>query len=299
MATAHTVARGPRVRAASDRSASSNRWGRLGLLTPAGILLIGLFIVPLGIMLWYTFTDPTAGFENLAWYLGDGVQQVILLRTFVTAMQVTLVCVLLGYPYAYAMVAAGPKLRAALTLLVLIPFWTSLMARTFAWVILLQDGGLVQNAFAAIGLGEIHFIRTNLGVIIGMCQILLPFFVLPLYAVMSKIDRRLVQASSSLGAHPVVSFVRVWLPLSMPGVWAGCLIVSISSLGFYVTPSLLGSPSNSLISQQIFTQVSGLLQWGHAGAMGVVLLVCTFVILAVISMFQRLSTKRQNEGVES
>lgn len=299
MATAPTVSRRSRSRAPSDRSASSERWGRLGLLTPAGILLIGLFIVPLVIMLWYTFTDPTVGFENIAWYLGDGVQQQILLRTFVTAMQVTLVCVLLGYPYAYAMVAAGPRLRAALTLLVLIPFWTSLMARTFAWVILLQDGGLVQSAFAAIGLGEIHFIRTNLGVIIGMCQILLPFFVLPLYAVMSKIDRRLVLASSSLGARPVVTFLRVWLPLSMPGVWAGCLIVSISSLGFYVTPSLLGSPSNSLISQQIFTQVSGLLQWGHAGAMGVVLLLGTFAILGVISVLLRVSARRQNQGAES
>ena len=117
-----------------------------------------------------------------------------------------------------------------------------------------------------------RLIRTNLGVVIGMSQILLPFMVLPLYAVMAGIDRRLVLASASLGARPLTSFLRIWVPLSLPGVGAGCLMVFISSLGFYVTPALLGSPNNSLISQQIYVQVSSLLQWGKGGAMGVVLL---------------------------
>lgn len=277
------------------RAAARDRWGRLLLLTPSALLLVGVFVIPLAIMLWSTFTDPQAGFGNLTWYLGDAVQRGVLLRTFTTALKVTAVCLVLGYPYAYAMVAAGPKLRAVLTLLVLVPFWTSLMVRTFAWVVLLQDHGLVQRALAAIGLGQVHLIRTNLGVIIGMSQILLPFFVMPLYAVMSNIDRRLVLASSSLGARPLVSFLRVWLPLSLPGIGAGALMVFISSLGFYVTPALLGSPGNSLISQQIFTQVNSLLQWGRGGAMGVVLLTVTFAILAVLLIALRRTTRRQSQ----
>jgi putative spermidine/putrescine transport system permease protein len=116
---------------------------------------------------------------------------------------------------------------------------------------------------------------------------------------MSNIDRRLIQASSSLGARPFTSFVRVWLPLSVPGVAAGTLMVFISSLGFYVTPALLGSPSNSLISQQIFVQVNSLLQWGRGGAMGAVLLAVTLVILGVLMLAMRLTTRGQREGART
>lgn len=177
-------------------------------------------------------------------------------------------------------------------MLVLVPFWTSLMVRTFSWVILLADNGPVHSVLTAIGLGDVHLIRTNLGVVIGMSQILLPFMVLPLYAVMAGIDRRLVLASSSLGARPIVSFLRVWVPLTLPGVGAGCLMVFISSLGFYVTPALLGSPDNALISQQIYAQVSSLLQWGKGGAMGVVLLVLTFLVLAVLALALRRANRQ-------
>jgi putative spermidine/putrescine transport system permease protein len=277
-------------------AAPSRWWGRLGLLIPAAALLVVAFVAPLVIMIWYAFTDPAPGLDNLGWYLGDPVQQRILIRTFTTAVNVTVVCIVLGYPYAYAMVAAGPRLRAILTLLVLVPFWTSLMVRTFAWVILLQDHGIVQSALAVVGLGDVQLIRTNLGVVIGMSQVLLPFFVMPMFAVMTNIDRRLVLASSSLGANPLTTFLRVWLPLSLPGVGAGALIVFISSLGFYVTPALLGSPDNSLISQQIFTQVSGLLQWGRGGTMGFVLLVITLAVLSILTLLTRWST-RKTKGV--
>jgi putative spermidine/putrescine transport system permease protein len=283
----------------AGRVAASERWRRVGLLTPSAVLLIGVFVLPLAFMIWSAFSDPQLGFGNFSWYLGDAVQRRVLLRTFTTAITVTVVCVVLGYPYAYAMVAAGPKLRAVLTLLVLMPFWTSLMVRTFAWIILLQDNGPLHQVLTAVGLGQVHLIRTNLGVIIGMSQILLPFMVLPLYAVMGNIDRRLVLASASLGARPLTSFLRVWLPLSLPGIGAGSLMVFISSLGFYVTPALLGSPSDSLVSQQIFTQVDGLLLWGRGGAMGVVLLTVTFVILAILLLAIRRSNRRRASGAES
>jgi putative spermidine/putrescine transport system permease protein len=256
------------------------------------VLVIGVFAVPLAVMLWRSFTDPVVGLDNFAWYAGDAVQREVLLRTFTTGVQVTVICLVLGYPYAYAMVAFGPKVRAALTFLVLVPFWTSLMVRTFAWVILLQDNGPAQAALSLVGLGDVQLIRTNLGVVIGMSQILLPFMVLPLYAVMSGVDRRLVLASSSLGARPLTSFTRVWVPLTMPGIGAGCLMVFISSLGFYVTPALLGAPDNALISQQIYVQVNGLLQWGRGGAMGVVLLLLTLLVLAVLMLVLRRASRQ-------
>jgi putative spermidine/putrescine transport system permease protein len=272
---------------AEEAGAQRRRRSAYALLAPALVLVIGVFAVPLAVMLWRSFTDPVTGFDNFSWYIGDAVQREVLLRTFTTGVQVTVICLLLGYPYAYAMVAFGPKVRAALTLLVLVPFWTSLMVRTFAWVILLQDNGPAQTALGLIGLGDVQLIRTNLGVVIGMSQILLPFMVLPLYAVMSGVDRRLVLASSSLGARPLTSFARIWVPLTMPGIGAGCLMVFISSLGFYVTPALLGAPDNALISQQIYVQVNGLLQWGRGGAMGVVLLLLTFLVLAVLMLLLR------------
>lgn len=282
----------PRSRAESE-GAKRRRRGAYALLTPSVILVLGVFVVPLAVMLWRAFTDPTVGFENFGWYVGDPVQRAVLLRTFVTGLEVTVICLLLGYPYAYAMVAFGPKVRAALTMLVLVPFWTSLMVRTFAWVILLQDNGPVSSVLSLVGLGDVQLIRTNLGVVIGMSQILLPFMVLPLYAVMSGIDRRLVLASSSLGARPLTSFARIWIPLTMPGIGAGALMVFISSLGFYVTPALLGSPNNALISQQIYVQVNSLLEWGRGAAMGVVLLVLTFLVLAVLVLAMRRASRQE------
>lgn len=248
---------------ADDGGAGGKDRASAGLIAPALVLVVGVFAVPLAIMLWRAVSEPELGFANFGWYLSDAVQREVLVRTFGTGIEVTAICLLLGYPYAYAMVAAGPKLRMVMTFVVLVPFWTSLMVRTFAWVILLQDDGPLHSALTALGFDDVQLIRTNLGVVIGMSQILLPFMVLPLYAVMSGIDRRLVLASSSLGARPITSFFRVWLPLSLPGVGAGCLMVFISSLGFYVTPALLGAPDDSLISQQIYVQVNSLLQWGR------------------------------------
>jgi putative spermidine/putrescine transport system permease protein len=282
----------PRSRA-EEAGAKRRRRSAYALLAPALVLVIGIFAAPLGVMLWRAFTDPVVGFDNFTWYAGDAVQREVLLRTFTTGLEVTVICLLLGYPYAYAMVAFGPKVRAALTLLVLVPFWTSLMVRTFAWVILLQDNGPAHALLSLVGLGDVQLIRTNLGVVIGMSQILLPFMVLPLYAVMSGVDRRLVLASSSLGARPLTSFTRIWVPLTMPGIGAGCLMVFISSLGFYVTPALLGSPDNALISQQIYVQVNGLLQWGRGGAMGVVLLLLTFLVLAVLMIVLRRASRQE------
>ncbi|MFE7323436.1 ABC transporter permease [Streptomyces sp. NPDC057565] len=272
------------------RKGADGRWG--WLLLPAVVLLAVLFLVPLGLMAWRSVTEPTPGWGNYSWFLTSDVALATLVRTLTVGAVVTLVTLVLSYPYAYLMTVVGSRARIWLTLLVLLPFWTSLMVRTFAWVVLLQDSGVVNQLLGTVGLGPLQLIRTPAGVVIGMSQVLMPFMVLPLYAVMSGIDRRLLDAAQGMGARPVVAFLRVFVPLSLPGVGAGALTVFITSLGFYVTPALLGSPDQALISQQIFTQVSGLLAWGRGGAMGVVLLAVTLVLLGLVGVVLRFTRNR-------
>jgi putative spermidine/putrescine transport system permease protein len=282
--------------AAKGRAAAREPGGRRPalLLLPALVALAVFFLYPLAVVVWNAFADPAPGLGNFTWFFGEPANIRTLTRTFTTALWVTLVSLVLSYPYAYAMTIAGPRLRGMLTMLVLLPFWTSLMVRTFAWVILLQDTGVINQILGTFGLGPFSLIRTQTGVIIGMVQLLMPFMVLPLYAVMSGIDRRLLPAARSLGARPGTAFATVYMPLSLPGVSAGCLTVFISALGFYITPALLGSPTDALISQQIFTQVNGLLKWGRGGAMGVVLLGLTLAMVALLAVSLRRAGKRVN-----
>ncbi|MFJ5152650.1 ABC transporter permease [Streptomyces sp. NPDC088353] len=272
------------------RKGAGGRWG--WLLLPALALLAVLFLVPLGLMAWRSVSEPTPGAGNYSWFLTSDVAIATLVRTLAVGAVVTLVTLVLSYPYAYLMTVVGARARIWLTLLVLLPFWTSLMVRTFAWVVLLQDSGVVNQILGTVGLGPLQLIRTPAGVVIGMSQVLMPFMVLPLYAVMSGIDRRLLDAAQGMGARPATAFLRVFVPLSLPGVGAGALTVFITSLGFYVTPALLGSPDQALISQQIFTQVNGLLAWGRGGAMGVVLLAVTLVLLGLVGLVLRFTRNR-------
>ncbi|MEV5004902.1 ABC transporter permease [Streptomyces sp. NPDC093064] len=272
------------------RKGAGGRWG--WLLLPALVLLAVLFLVPLGLMAWRSVSEPAPGAGNYSWFFTSDVALATLVRTLAVGAVVTLVTLLLSYPYAYLMTVVGARARIWLTLLVLLPFWTSLMVRTFAWVVLLQDSGVVNQVLGTVGLGPLQLIRTPTGVVIGMSQVLMPFMVLPLYAVMSGIDRRLLDAAQGMGARPATAFLRVFVPLSLPGVGAGALTVFITSLGFYVTPALLGSPDQALISQQIFTQVNGLLAWGRGGAMGVVLLAVTLVLLGLVGVVLRFTRNR-------
>lgn len=275
-------------RPSQGRSGTRTRW----LLTPALVVLAVMFVYPIGLMIWRSVAEPHLGPQNYEWFFTSRVALDVLQRTFVTALVVTAVTLVLSYPYAYLMTLVGPRGRALLALLVLLPFWTSLMVRTFAWVVLLQDSGLVNDVLRATGIGPVQLIRTPTGVMIGMAQVLMPFMVLPLFAVMNGVDRRLLSAAQSLGAHPLVAYLRVYVPLSLPGITAGSLTVFITALGFYVTPTLLGSPDDALISQQIFTQINGLLAWGRGGAMAVVLLVITLLLLGSAALTMRGSRRR-------
>ncbi|MBC9953974.1 ABC transporter permease [Leucobacter sp. cx-42] len=285
----------PVVSAASTSKRSPYR--ALLLLLPAYALLVAVFAYPVFESMLRSVTDPEVGVSNYVWVFENPQNLAVIGRTFSNALMATVICLVLAYPYAFLMTIVGKKARAVLLVIAMIPFWTSLMIRTFAWIVLLQDNGVVNNLLGFLGLGPFELLRTNLGVMIGLSQVLMPFMVLPLYAVMSGIDSRLVVAARSLGARPTIAFLRIFLPLSLPGVAAGSLMVFIQALGFYVTPALLGSPADSMLAQSIYAQVSSLLQWGRGGALGVVLLVATFVLLGLIGLIMR-AAKRKGLSVE-
>lgn len=257
------------------------------LTLPALAVLVLVMAVPLAVIVLRSFTEPAAGLGNYVWFFDTPVNVTVLIRTFKISLWVTVCCVVVAYPYAFAMSAAGPRVRLLLILCVLVPFWVSGVVRTLAWVILLQDSGLINRGLVALGFEKVKLIRTQLGVTIGMTQVLLPFMIMPLYAVMRGIDLRLLQAARSLGAHPVKTFFQIYLPLSLPGVFAGATIVFILALGFYITPLLLGGPQSTMLSTLIQQQVLSLLNWGRGGAMGVVLLLATFGLLALAGPFMR------------
>jgi putative spermidine/putrescine transport system permease protein len=242
-------------------------------------------------ILSFAFTDHTTAlggttslggpFGNLEWFFGDSVQVSVLTRTLMTSAIVTAICLVVGYPYAYLMTIARRRARMLLLGVTIVSCWQSILARNYAWRILLRPYGVINDAAVAVGLPRLQLLGSTTAVIIGMCQVMIPFMILPLYAAFRNIDRRLMLAASSLGASPGAAFVEVFLPLSLPGVVAGGVLVFIISLGFYITPALLGSPQNAMLSQAIDLQIDPVLNWGHAGAMALVLLVATFVVLGV------------------
>jgi putative spermidine/putrescine transport system permease protein len=266
------------------------------LAAPAVLLLIAAMGYPLLTIVLRSFSDPDWGVQNYTWFFSTPVNVTVLWRTFSIAAWVTVVCVIAAYPYAYLMTAVGPRMRLALILCVLVPFWVSGVVRTLAWVILLQDSGIINSAIGLLGFGTMKLIRTQTGVVIGMAQVLLPFMILPLYSVMRGIDLRLVQAAHSLGARPSLAFLQIYLPLSLPGIFAGAIIVFILSLGFYITPALLGGPRSTMLSTLVQNQVLSLLHWGRGGAMGVVLLIATFVLLTLAAPLMRQRHKQASRS---
>ena len=250
------------------------------LLVPALALLAGILLVPLFQSLLRSFGTPDFTLSHYASLFTDGVTLTVLVRTATTALIVTVVTFLLGYPYAYLMTRVGPRLRGVLLVIVLIPFWTSVMARNFAWIILLQRGGPVQSVFAFFGADNVVFYGSVVGVTVAMCQVLLPFMVLPLYSSLGSIDRKLLLAARGLGSPPLVAFWKIYWPLSRGGVVAGLILVFTLSLGFYVTPALLGSPQQSLIAQLLAQRTSQLLDFAGAGALGMIVLVVTLALVA-------------------
>ncbi|MEQ9947695.1 ABC transporter permease [Pectobacterium aroidearum] len=207
----------------------------------------------------------------------------VLLRTLLMAGVVTLLCVGLGYPLAYWL-AKQPSNRANLLLiLVLLPFWTSLIVRTASWIVLLQSGGLINRSLMNIGIIDepLVLVFNRIGVYISMTHILLPFFILPLYAVMKGISPNYVRAAVSLGAHPFIAFWRVYVPQTYAGVTAGALLVFMMAIGYYITPALLGGPSDQMLSYFVAFFTNTTMNWGMAAALGTQLLIIVTLLYVV------------------
>lgn len=249
------------------------------LLVPALTLLVAILLVPLGASLYRSVGGPDWTIEHYAKLFTDGVTLTVLARTAMTAAMVTVIAFVLGYPYAYLMTRVGPRLRGILLVIVLIPFWTSVMARNFAWILILQRNGPVHEFSKLFGLDIVPYGSVS-GVTIAMSQVLLPFMVLPLFSALSGIDRRLLLAARGLGSRPLAAFWKIYWPLSRGGVVAGVILVFTLSLGFYVTPALLGSPQESLIAQLLGQRTTQLLDFAGSGALGMLVLVVTLVLVA-------------------
>lgn len=207
-------------------------------------------------------------------------------RTFGVGAVVTVLCLVLAYPVAYLLATVPARLANLLMVLVLLPFWTSVLVRTTAWMVLLQREGIVNGILRRVGLIDdpVQLIHNRTGVYIAMTYVLLPFMVLPLYGVMKGVSPLGVRAALSLGASPFAAFRRVYLPQTLPGITAGCLLVFILAIGYYITPALVGGPDDQLISYFIAFYTNQTLNWGMAAALGLVLLAATLVLYGVYSM---------------
>jgi len=250
------------------------------LLMPALALLVVVLGIPLIENFYRSISEPNWTITNYTAIFDNSVTLLILWRTLEAALIVTAIALVLGYPYAYLMTRAGARSRAVLLAVVLIPFWTSALARNFAWIILLGNGGPVQELLNFFGFPNTVLYGTTAGVMLAMSQVMLPFMVLPLYAAFGGIDRRLLLAARGLGSSPAAAFWKIYWPLSRRGVISGIILVFTLTCGFYVTPALVGSPQDSLVSQLLAQETTELLNFAAAGALGTFVLVVTLALVA-------------------
>lgn len=249
------------------------------LLVPALLLLIVLFVYPLSGIVNRSVYKNGYTLDAYRQIVGVPVYVQVIARTFRTAALVTLLCLALGYPLAYRLATLRPRTARLLMIVVVLPFFTSVIVRTYAWMVLLGRTGLVNQSLTALGLvpGPLPLLYNQAGVLVGMTYVLLPYMVLTLYSVMRGIDGALIRAAYGLGASRLQVFRRIFLPLSLPGVAGGTLLVFILSLGFFITPALMGGPADMMIAMLIEREVEITLNWAFASALAVILLALTLV----------------------
>jgi putative spermidine/putrescine transport system permease protein len=268
------------------------------LLVAPGVLFLFVFYgYPVAAMLMRAFNDPVWGFANFDkltvirshenWYLFSMPMNAYIRVFTITlriALVVTVITLLLAYPVAYVLSSISAAKANLLMILVLVPFWTSILVRSYAWMVLLGREGTINRILIRSGIRDepMQLLNTRFAVYVGMVHILLPFMILPLYSVMRGIDRNYLRAAENLGGRPSQVFRHVFLPLSLPGIGAGSLVVFILPLGFYITPALIGGPRDVMISMMIFQQVN-VPNWGFASALALILLVIAIVIYLVFN----------------
>lgn len=250
---------------------------------PALVLLLLFFAVPVLALLLRSVLEPRPGLGNYVTFLGSTTYLRIFLNTFVVAGLVTVVTLALALPFAWFLAIAPKRWSQLLFGILILSMWTNLLARTYAWMVLLQQTGIINRTLMWLGIihEPLSLIYNLTGVTIGMTYIMLPFMVLPLHATIRALDPAVFQASALCGASRWQSFRGIFLPLIYPGIAAGSLMVFVMSLGYFVTPSLLGGTSNMMLAELIAQLVQSLLNWGLAGAAAFVLLVVTLGLYTV------------------
>ncbi|MEM6933228.1 MAG: ABC transporter permease [Pseudomonadota bacterium] len=264
----------------------------IGLCSPAFFLVFLIMILPVAWLFWLSFLDNSGAFtlEHYERMISRKSYGRIFWATFEVSLLTTGICILIGYPLSYFLSQLPPRALTICMIAVLLPFWTSLLVRTYAWLVLLQRKGLLNEWAIDIGLWDepIKLVHNLSGTLIGMVHIMLPFLVLPVYGAMKAIDKDYLKAASNLGAGPTKAFWLVFFPLSLPGLFAGALIVFVLCLGFFVTPAVLGGGKVIMVSMKITDTIELFFNWGAASALGVVLLVLTMGTLWVSSKLLRL-----------
>ena len=276
------------TRAAPDISAKHQRREQalmLALTLPALLVILSLVVLPVAWLAWQSIYHSGFTLEHYRRIFSEAIYWRSFALTFEISLLVTLLALVLGYPIAFAASSARRGWSIVILALVVLPFWTSVLVRAYAWLALLQRNGVINHLLEDLGL--IHeplvLVHNTFGTVVATLHILLPFMVLPLYATMQKIPRDLLQAGASLGANPALVFWKVFLPLSLPGVLAGSTLVFVLSLGFYITPELLGGGRTIMVSMLVSRNVELYDQWGAASAVGVVLLAAVGVIFFAVS----------------
>ncbi len=274
---------------------SDERMERLklfGLSLPAVLLILVILLIPVGWLFYVSFigADGQFSMENYERMIERKSYGRIFRTTFKVSLLTTGLCILIGYPLAYFMSQLPNKIANLCLITVLLPFWTSLLVRTYAWLVLLQKRGLINDWGISLGLWDepLKMVHNMSGTLIGMVHIMLPFLILPVYGAMKSMDRDFLKAASNLGASPVKAFWTVFFPLSSPGLFAGSLIVFVLCLGFYVTPAVLGGGKVIMVSMKIASNIELFVNWGAASAMGVILLLLTVAVLWFASRFLKL-----------
>jgi len=284
-------------------SAPSRNEGRLGawtswlLLTPLLVLFAAVFVVPVVGMLLQSAFDPTFTTRHFEQAVSRPLYVRIILRTLQISIVVAMGTLVLGYPVAWLMARAKGWQAALIGCCVLIPLWTSVLVRSYAWTVLLARNGLINNGLSGLGLTDapLRLLYTEGAVIVAMIHVLLPFMILPLYAVLRTLPVDLTQAARGLGASGFQVFRRITLPLSMPGVISGLVMVFILAIGFYVTPALVGGSQNMMIAQLIASEIAEAPTWGFGAALSTMLLVTTLGLMAIFHRaisFERLAGHR-------
>lgn len=249
------------------------------LLVPGLIVLLVAFFLPVTLILPRSFLESPGGLAHYERFLTSPALVKILLRTVRTAFLVTGISLAVGYPFAYLAATSSARIRTILLGIVSSALFISLIVRSYAWLAILDRGGLINALLHALGWKDTEVIAVHnlTGVLIGLLQYALPFMILPLYTVMRRVDHALPRAAASLGADPVRAFLLVYLPLTLPGVIAGCVIVFISILGYFIVPSILGGPQDMMIGEFVAVKIRTTVEWGLGTAVASMLLVVAVV----------------------